>query len=290
MASNVPLRDVRPSPVAGTWYPGDRVRLESMVDALLAQAGSPALPGPVVGLIAPHAGLQYSGQVAAHAYATLRGRAFNTVVLLGPDHRGVGGAYTVPAFRRFQTPLGNVAIDAAALEDLGRDLEFQYVADDEEHALEMQLPFLQRLLGNFSLAPILLGYPLIPRYGQTAWQSCQALGGALERFLAARKDILVVASSDLSHLYDYDDVARYDRVFNSLVETLDVQRLAEALMAGECHACGGAAIVAALMALKAAGASQATVLAYANSGDVTGSRGRGQYTVGYAAVAITGVE
>jgi hypothetical protein len=279
--------DVRSSVIAGAWYPGGRQQLESTVDNLLARAHLPALPGAVKGLIAPHAGYSYSGGIAAHAYATVKGASYGTVVLLGPDHRGATGAYGVAACKFFQTPLGEVPIEAELLDGLSQRVALDRVAGDEEHSLEIQLPFLQRCLGSFSLLPVMMGYPLMAGYGAVAWKACQSLSQALIEVLAGRDDVLLVASTDLSHLYDYDEVTRYDKTFADLVQAFDPERLAKALMANTCHACGGAAVVTMMMVAKARGADKATLLAYTNSGDVTGSRRSGQYTVGYAAVALT---
>lgn len=280
-------RRVRPSPIAGSWYPGGQKQLAATVDELMSRAPRPALPGRVVGLVAPHAGYPYSGAIAAHAYAQVQGATFDTVVLIGPDHRGASGAYGVADYRYFQTPLGLVEVDLALVERLGSMIALDRIEDDEEHSLEIQLPFLQRALGPFTLVPIMMGYPLMPRFGEAGWKACQLLSDALIKALQGRDAVLLVASTDLAHLYDYNETVRYDRVFMDLVAGFDAERLARALLEGRCHACGGAAVVTAMTVAQARGATGATVLAYTNSGDVTGRKTMGDYTVGYTAVAMT---
>jgi MEMO1 family protein len=285
MIGSSTLRDVRPSPIAGTWYPGIRGRLETTVDGLMSGAGVPHVPGDVIGLVAPHAGYAFSGAIAAQAYAQVRGSTRQTVVLLGPDHRGSCGAYGIASYRQYVTPLGPVDVDLALVQKLGKLVTPDMIEQDEEHSLEIQLPFLQRALGSFTLLPIMLGLPLTLESGGLS--ACRTLSSALTEILSDRPDVLLVASTDLSHLYDYDEVVRNDRVFADVLGSFDAQRMARALLSGECQACGGAAVVTVMTVARARGAREATVLAYANSGDVTGNRTTGNYTVGYAAAAFT---
>lgn len=281
---------VRPPVLAGTWYPGRREKLAADVDRYLAQVPRTTLPSDIVALVAPHAGYIYSAQVAAHAYAQLSGTSIHTVVLIGPAHHASIGKFATPAYDFMQTPLGDIEIDAALVAELGKRVPLERISveqDGGENSLEIQLPFLQRTLGDFSVVPVMMGYPLAERYGAEGWQACRELSAALVDILVDRDDVLLVASSDLSHLPRYDVVVRYDEVFTTLAGAFNAQRLAQALAAGECHACGGAAVVTVMLAAKERGAEAATVLAYANSGDVTGERVGRPYIVGYTAVAIT---
>ncbi len=280
-------RAVRLSPIAGSWYPGTAPQLEATVAGLIARAARPTLPGSVRALIAPHAGYPYSGGVAAHAYAQIEGATYETVVILGPDHRGATQFYGIADCDYYQTPLGQVAVDQELVQALSRLVALERIRHDTEHSLEIQLPFLQHTLHDFTLLPIMMGYPLAPRFGAEGWQSCQMLSEALTQVLRARDRVLLVASTDLSHLYSYRDVVRYDGVFMELLKAFNPQRLAEALMAGECHACGGGPVVTGMMTATALGADTVSVLTYANSGDVTGDKRPGNYIVGYLAAAIT---
>ena len=267
-------KDIRRSVIAGSWYPGSRAELERMVDGFLVNVEEDRVEGQLIGLIAPHAGYIYSGQVAAYAYKQPEGEAFDEVAVISPIHRTYIGPFAVTAHRYYETPLGLVEVDAELVEAVGREVGLQHVSRDEEHSLEIQLPFLQRVLGEFKLLPIMMG--------DQAWGTEQALGRALAKVLKDRKALLV-ASTDLSHFYDYDTAVSLDRVVLKHIDAFDPEGLARDLAARRCEACGGGPVVTVMLAARALGADRARVLQYANSGDVTGDRWR---VVGYAAGAL----
>jgi AmmeMemoRadiSam system protein B len=274
---------IRQSVIAGSWYPGQPDALRRTLAGYLADAEKVELEGELKALISPHAGYAYSGPTAAYAYKQLEdGPAFETVTILSPVHQAYLGRFAVTRAGYYETPLGLVEVDAELVEALGKEVTLNRVGFDGEHSLEIQLPFLQQVLGTFTLLPVMLGESLTSGRGLAA---CRELSAALAKLLGDRK-ALIVASTDLSHLYDYNNVVRHDRVMVELVERFDVEVLARALMEGRCHACGGAPVVTALLAAQALGANRAKVLHYTNSGDVTGNRRPGSYTVGYMAAAI----
>lgn len=274
---------VRQSVIAGKWYPGQPDALRRTLAGYLADAEKVKLEGKLKALISPHAGYAYSGPTAAYAYKQLEGGpAFETVAILSPIHQAFLGRFAVTRAGYYETPLGLVEVDAELVDALGKEVTLNRVGFDGEHSLEIQLPFLQHVLGNFTLLPVMLGEPLTSGRGLAAGRE---LSAALAKLLRDRK-ALIVASTDLSHLYDYNDVVRHDRVMTDLVESFDIEGLAQALMEGRCHACGGAPVVAALLTAQALGANRATVLHYTNSGDVTSDRRPGSYIVGYMAAAI----
>jgi len=195
-------KDVRRSTIAGSWYPGSPERLGETVDRFLAHAGSGQIKGELLGLIAPHAGYQYSGQVAAYAYVELRGKEYDKVVLLAPSHRVYVGEFAVTTYAYYETPLGLVPVDSDLVAQLEVQIPLNKTDENLEHALEIQLPFLQRTLGEFSLLPILMG-------GQS-WASCQELSEGLAKVLPG-KNALLVASTDLSHFYDYRTAVELDK-------------------------------------------------------------------------------
>ena len=268
--------EIRRSVIAGSWYPGSRADLERTVDGFLANVEEGKVKGQLIGLIAPHAGYIYSGQVAAYAYKQLEREAFDTVAVISPVHRMYLASVAVTTYRYYETPLGLVEVDSELVEALGREVGLQRVGRDEEHSLEIQLPFLQRALGEFTLLPIMMG--------DQSWETEQALGQALAKALKGKKALLV-ASTDLSHFYDYETAVSLDRVVLRHIEAFDPEGLAWDLAARRCEACGGGPVVAVMLAARALGANRATVLQYANSGDVTGDRRR---VVGYAAGAVYG--
>jgi len=274
------MSDVRKAAVAGTWYPGSAAALAAAVDGHLAAADSQGadLKGSLVALIAPHAGLMYSGPVAAHAYRLLRDRTFEVAVLVGPSHFvGFDGVSLYPS-GGFATPFGVAPVD----EDCARAIAAAsaIVHDDHpaiharEHSLEMQLPFLERLAPSVPIVPLLMGY-------QTA-ETASALGDALAVALRGRRALLI-ASTDLSHYHDAGTASALDRVVIDCVTRLDPDGLQAALDARPEHACGGGPTVAVMRAARASGAQDAVILNYADSGDVSGDKSS---VVGYLAAAM----
>ncbi|PKO23909.1 MAG: AmmeMemoRadiSam system protein B [Chloroflexi bacterium HGW-Chloroflexi-1] len=276
--------NVRESAIAGTWYPGSAPALRRAVEGYLDQVTPITLPGRVLALISPHAGYAYSGPTAAHAYAQVRGAPIRRVVLLGPLHRPIWGsrpgAFMTPTEDAYRTPLGDVPVDHDFIAQLGARVTLTPVRGDEEHSLEIELPFLQVALDAFTLAPIMLGEQ-IGDPGAAA--RVDALAAALAEL--ADEDTLFVASTDLSHLDNYADVVRIDRRLVDLVAAFDVDGLSAALRAGEVQACGATGLVAALKTAQKLGATGALVLAHTTSGDVTGDQRPGAYCVGYLAAA-----
>ena len=283
-----PNTTVRPSAIAGTWYPASEAALRRAIEGHLAAASAAAkaaaLPGPAVALVSPHAGYSFSGGVAASAYAQVSGAAHHRVVLLGPLHRPIPGsrlgAVMVPIETSFRTPLGETPVDRAFLADLGERVHLTPVRGDTEHSLEIELPFLQVALRSFGLVPLLMGEHIA---APGAVGRLDRLAAALARL--ADDKTLFVASTDLSHLNNYEDVVRIDRRLCDLVAAFDVDGLAAALADEAVQACGAAGLVTALRAAQLLGAQGCRVLNYAASGDVTGDRRPGTYTVGYLAAA-----
>ncbi len=274
---------IRQSVIAGDWYPGQPDVLRRTLEGYLADAEKVELEGDLKALISPHAGYVYSGPTAAHAYKQLEnGQVFDTVAVLSPLHQAYLGRFAVTRAGHYDTPLGLVEVDAGLVEALGKEVTLDRVGFDGEHSLEIQLPFLQHVLGNFTLLPVMLGESMTSSRGLMA---CRELSAALAKLLGDRK-ALIVASTDLAHLHDYNDVVRHDRVVIELVERFDIEGLARALIEGRGQACGGAPVVTALLTAQALDANRATVLHYTNSGDVTGNRRPGSYTVGYMAAAV----
>jgi MEMO1 family protein len=274
---------VRPSPIAGTWYPGTEDAVRAEVDRYLASVPARALPGRLVALIAPHAGLRYSGPVAAHAYALVADRRAPSVVLVGPSHRmAFRGAAVFPA-GAFETPLGRAAVDADLAEALLAADPHAVRADArphrDEHSLEMQLPFLQRLLPDARIVPVLMG--------DQSRADVDALAAALARALAG-SDALLVASSDLSHYLPAAQANAADAHVVGDVADFAEERLMTRLEHGSNVACGGGPMVAVMRAARTLGAASASVLRYADSGDA-GEHDRSR-VVGYLAAALCRAE
>jgi AmmeMemoRadiSam system protein B len=275
------MTDLRPSPIAGTWYPGNADVLTRSVDSQLEASKVALPPGEVIAIVAPHAGHRYSGQVAAHAFRCLAGMHPDVVAVVSPLHQPYPGQILTSAHEAYATPLGPVPIDRELVDRLARELgqrggyRLTSVTHDQEHSLEIELPFLQRTLGStFRLLPVMLR--------DQSKSVAQALGRSLAAVLRDCSAVLV-ASSDLSHFYP-DAVARHlDSELLARVEALSPERVLEAEEEGVGFACGRGAIASVLWAAQELGADRAQVLAYANSGDVTGDT---DSVVGYGAVVV----
>jgi hypothetical protein len=270
---------IRPAAVAGSWYPGTATALAAAVDRHLEKAERDAAPatGDLVALIAPHAGLMYSGPVAAHAYRLLRGRAFDLAVIVGPSHFVGFDGVAVVRDGGFDMPFGVVSIDTRCTQALlaaSGVVREHPSAHAREHSLEMQLPFLAHLAPGLPIVPLVMGY-------QTA-TTAYRLGDAIAKAIAGRRALLI-ASTDLSHYHTAADAAALDRVVVDCVARFDATALQAALDRNPDHACGGGPTVAVMRAARLAGAREAVVLNYADSGDVSGDKSA---VVGYLAAAL----
>ncbi len=269
--------DARPSAIAGTWYPGSAGPLAQAVDQYIADAQVSAVAGTVIGIMAPHAGYRYSGAVAGHAYRFVQGRATDTVAVISPLHRrlAVAPVFTT-AHHAYRTPLGDIPVDHAALDALRAEgVNIAAIRHDDEHSLEIQLPFLQRTLdGGFTLIPLMLS-------DQTA-QCAAKLGDALAKTLQGKRALLV-ASTDLSHFYDQQSAHRFDGVFLNRVAAFDPEGVVKVEDEGKAFACGRGAVAAVMWAARTLGADAAAVMNYATSGDVSGDL---QRVVGYGAAVF----
>jgi hypothetical protein len=259
-----------------------------MVTGYLENAQPVELPGRPLALIVPHAGYGYSGSTAAHAYSAVRGGNYSRVVLMGPLHRPIWGSqlgpFMVARASGYATPLGHVPLDQDFMAELGRTVPLTSVRGDEEHSLEIQLPFLQVALAqSFLLVPIMFGERITD---PGAGRRLEELAASLAALAGRDETTLLVASTDLSHLDNYADVVRFDHQTVDLVNAFDVPGLVAALSDGRVHACGATGLIAALRAAQLLHARGARVLAYAASGDITGDRRPGTYTVGYLAAAV----
>lgn len=274
---------IRPAAVAGSWYPGTRGALMRDVDGYLDAAG-PGPSGSVCGVMVPHAGLMYSGGVGAYAYRAVQTRAaaFDVAVLVGPSHFVAFEGASVWPEGGFECPLGVLEIDAAGAAALlahpvARPLP---AAHAREHSLEMQLPFLKRVLPDLPIVPVLIGYQ--------ERGTIEALGAALAAAFAGRRPLLV-ASSDLSHYFDAATAGQLDRRVRERVAAFDPEGLLDLFEQypegerGRYVACGGGAVIAVMLAARALGATDGRVLHYAHSGEISGDN---DGVVGYLSAAF----
>jgi len=274
-------RDLRPSPIAGQWYDGNPKSLARSVDDYLDRATLPELGGDVIGVIAPHAGHRYSGAVAGYAFAALRGRTVDLVAVLSPMHQPYHQPLITTSHGAYFTPLGNIPVSRATLTEIDVALKSELgytlspVANDLEHSLEIELPFLQRALsGEWKLIPIMVR--------SQEPHVAEGLGKALAKVLSG-KNFALVASTDLSHFYDQQTALSLDNTMLHEIESFSPEAVFKAEWNGKGFACGHAAVAAVMWAARELGADTIKILKHATSGDVTGDYSS---VVGYGAAAI----
>jgi len=270
---------VRQAVKAGQFYDADAAALSARIDGFLAAASGAEAPAPdrIRAIIVPHAGYVYSGAVAGRAYRLVRGGDIETVVILGPSHYvGFEGASIYPE-GGFETPLGVAAVDAPAAKALIKASGFAFVpeAHAQEHSLEVQVPFIQKVLPKAKIVPIVLGVP--------SEKTVRALAAALDKVFKGAK-VLVVASTDMSHFLARPEAGVLDKSTMELVRDQQVPALLRKLERNENILCGGAAVVTALLYAQKQGNAAVRVLAYADSSEAGGPADR---VVGYFAAAVT---
>jgi AmmeMemoRadiSam system protein B len=262
------LTDLRPSPIAGQWYEGQPERLAQAVDTYIERARLPDLPGQVIAVIAPHAGHVYSGPVAGFAFAALKGLQPELVAVVSPMHHNSLHPLITTAHAAYATPLGKIMVDKEAVAALDQILQqnlgfgLSPVARDAEHSLEIELPFLQRVLSTpFTLLPVMVR--------RQSPEVSRQLGLALAQVLRGRSAVLV-ASTDLSHFYNQETANRLDAAMLEQVAAFSPEGAFEIEARGQGEACGLGAMTAVMWAARELGADSAKVLKHATSGDVTG--------------------
>jgi MEMO1 family protein len=264
----------RHAAVAGRFYPGDRATLLEDLESYLSPA---AASKSAIGCLAPHAGYIYSGPVAGAVYANIQ--VPQRCIVLCPNHTGRGRPLAIMSSGAWQTPLGSVPIDSALANTLKE--QFPLLSEDSEahsgeHAIEVQLPFLQKKQPHFVFVPIALG--------TGNFETLEKLGQALGEVLKAQEEpVLMVASSDMNH-YESDRVTRVkDRKAIERILALDPRGLYETVINEDISMCGFGPAVAMLTAAKNLGARSAELIKYATSGDVSGDR---DMVVGYAGIVV----
>lgn len=262
---------VREPAVAGMFYPEQAAVLRQDVESMLKMKPIPADERPV-GLIVPHAGYMYSGPTAGAAYAAVRAQKYDTVVIVAPSHREAFRGVSVYNGAAYATPLGTIRVDAelrARLVELLPLVRRSLSGHRDEHALEVQLPFLQVALNEFRLLPLVMG--------EQTREVVVALGEALGT-MAEGRNVLLIASTDLSHYYPADTAEKIDRVAISDIRDFAPERMMDDLEQQSAEACGGGPAVAVMLALRHLGAGRMEIAHHCTSGDVTGDR---RSVVGY---------
>lgn len=264
--------------VSGAFYPDSAKILAERIKQFLNWAEIEKKDRDILALISPHAGYDYSGSVAACGFKAIKGRPFRTVIIIGPSHFvGFDGISVYPQ-GAWQTPLGNVPVDeelASALIQYHPKISFSEIAFEKEHSVEVQLPFLQIVLDEFEIVPIVMG--------KFSFEDCQILSSGLLEVTKDRDDVLIIASTDMSHDHPYGKAKEIDNLTIKELQKLNPHTLYNRLVMGECELCGAAAVITALLYAQQQGMTEVEILKYANSGDVTGEE---QRVVGYLSAAL----
>lgn len=279
---------IREPAVSGYFYPSSARKLRQMIDTFLDKAdiSTEVSQSHISGIIVPHAGYVYSGGVAAYAYKSLKGKRYKTVILVGPSHTRYFPGVSVNIGQDYKTPLGIAVTDVSLGEKLMEEapdiVKYFKEAHEREHSLEVQIPFIQTVLPDVKI--------LVAVIGDQSAKIVNKFADALYKVISERDDVLLLASSDYSHYYDYNTAVSIDKRCISLIKDYDIDTLIKEVSVRDgksCEMCGGGAAVAVLKALykKGCRAKNVELLKYANSGDVTGDKSR---VVGYAAFVIHG--
>lgn len=276
---------IRQPVVAGMFYPGDKQMLSEQIDGFLKQADDIEIQGNLKILILPHAGYEYSGKTAAFGFKKLIGQNFKTVVLIGPSHGDWFSGSSVYQNGVWQTPLGNIHIDsefATKLISEDETIFFRKKSHDQEHSLEVMLPFLQKTLKNFKIVPIVMGQPSI--------ENVKILAHSLEKYID--KKTLIIISSDLSHYPEYQtandiDNKTIESILTGSLENFDQsmqKSMNQEVQKLDTTACGAEPIKVGIILANKLGIKNIKLLNYTNSGDITDDHSR---VVGYASISFS---
>lgn len=261
---------------AGQFYEADPARLAYLIDHYLETANPPAINGQLIGLISPHAGYVYAGQIAASGYKLAKGLDISTVVIIGPSHQTGFEGCSIYQKGGFETPLGVAEVDAALAGELAKVSGFKYIAEAhrQEHSIEVQIPFIQRIFPQAQIVPVVMGY-------QTE-DTISRLASALAKILPGRK-ALVVASTDLSHFLTREAAGAQDSKTVELLKSMEIKTLLRQIERGENVMCGGGPVLALLLYAQKLGQARVEILM---SGDSTSAGGPADRVVGYLSAAV----
>lgn len=275
-------KSIRPSPIAGSWYSSDPEKLKAEINTYLNSAKIPDIRGRLIGLIAPHAGYFYSGSTAGYAYQTVQDRHYDLCVVVSPLHDYLPDPLLTSAHTAYSTPFGSINMAHNLLEKFNNQMvnnsliPAHAIANDREHSLEIQLPFLQTALsGEFKLLPLMV------RTSDKKY--LQRTGEVLAEVLAG-KNVLLVASTDLSHFYNETTAHKLDSVMLNHMTDFSPDGVLQAEENQEGFACGSGAVALVLWTAQKLGANRVTLLHHATSAEASGDTSS---VVGYGALAIT---
>ena len=275
---NVHAEIVKKADLAGSWYPSSEKTLSSVLDSYLDMAKIEPISGDIRAIVVPHAGLIYSGPVAAYAYKEIQGKNYKTALILGFCHRKTFDGISVYNKGCFQTPLGSLEVDSQIANEIishNKKITFRPEAFENENSIELELPFIKKVLPHCKIVPIAFGS------SDPAYRDIMA--DILAEILGKREDVLLIISTDMSHYHTYEDAKRIDLKSIELLRNFSARQIYEESVLGEQIFCGYMPVASALLACEKIGADKISILQYANSGDTTGDRRK---VVGYVSAAI----
>lgn len=267
---------IRHQQVAGYFYPSEKDKLQNEISLMLQVAKPEKSFNNIFGIVSPHAGYMYSGKTAAYAYNLLKDKFYKTVIVISPSHTEYFPGISIYDGDAYETPLGIVEIDQKVTDKLVENSKtiFRGVQGHrKEHALEVQIPFLQSVMNDFKIVPIVMGD-----------QSKMFVDELAEKISKVADDsTLVVASSDMSHFYSSEEADRLDSVVEKRINDFDFEKLLQDLDDHECEACGGGPIAAMMKAASLKNIKKSFVIKRSDSGDVTGDKSE---VVGYLSAVV----
>lgn len=270
------MNKIRQPAVAGLFYPGDSHHLKNDILTMLNSVHLQESPQEIFGIISPHAGYIYSGQTAAYGYSLLKNRNCDKVIIISPSHREYFPGSSIYNGDAYQTPLGVVEVDKQLAETIvqgSKTIHFGIEGHRQEHAVEVQIPFLQMVLSNFKIVPIVMGDQAKFYVDDLAAQIAKAVD----------ENTLVIASSDLSHFYSKQKAFSLDTIVADNISGFNFEKLQNELDSRKCEACGGGPIVAIMKAGFLTNNNKSVVLHRSDSGDVSGDNSE---VVGYLSAVI----
>ena len=270
------MNEVRKASVAGMFYPEGKNELDTELTLLLSQTKIEKKFENIFGIIVPHAGYIYSGKTAAFAYNAIAGKKFKKIIVISPSHREYFKGISIYDGEFYRTPLGDVKVNVELRDELIEKSDYIFAGKNghgPEHALEVQIPFLQKVLDNFEIIPIVMG--------DQSRKYVDALGKALAEI--EEEETLIVVSSDLSHFYSREEAEQLDQKLEIDIERMDYEELQTDLERKNCEACGGGGIAALLKAAQIKGKENVKILARTDSAEITGDTSE---VVGYLSAVV----
>jgi len=273
-----PMNNIRPPAVAGLFYPSDSIKLLAEIQNMLSAVESKPVASNIFGIVSPHAGYVYSGKTAAYGFNLLKNKNYDKVIIISPSHREYFAGASIFNGDAYETPLGVVEIDKELAQKIiegSKTIFFGMEGHRQEHAIEVQIPFLQTVLTDFKIVPIVMGDQGEVFVDDLANQIAKAVDDKT----------LIVASSDLSHFYSKQKAFELDSIVAKHISDFDYEKLQNDLNSRKCEACGGGPIVVLMKAAGLLNKKKSMLLHRSDSGDVSGDNSE---VVGYLSAAIYG--